>query len=97
VVRVPTLLMPVALVLSLAACGGSDSNETAPAGGGDAKAAPVKGGTPKVTFQGEPTDLDPAIAWEVTSMSLERLTYEGYYYHPVGQLQLQEMWKLDAT
>jgi ABC-type transport system substrate-binding protein len=70
-------LLLAALVLSLAACGGSDSNQTASTGGSDANAAPVKGGTLTVTFQGEPTGLDPAIAWEITSMSIERLTYQG--------------------
>ena len=71
------LLLLVALVLGLAACGGSDSNETASAGGSDANAAPVMGGTLTVTFQGEPTELDPAIAWEVTSWGIMRLTYQG--------------------
>jgi ABC-type transport system substrate-binding protein len=97
VLGVLTLLMQVALVLGLAACGGPDSNETASAGGSDVNAAPVKGGTLKVTFQGEPTALDPAIAWEVTSMIIGRLICEGCYCHPVRQLQLQEMWKLDRT
>jgi ABC-type transport system substrate-binding protein len=77
VVGVLALLLLAALVLSLAACGGSDSNQTASTGGSDANAAPVKGGTLTVTFQGEPTGLDPAIAWEITSMSIERLTYQG--------------------
>ncbi len=72
------LLLLVALVLGLAACGGSDSNETASTGGSDANAAPVIGGTLTVTFQGEPTELDPAIAWEVTSWGIERLTYETF-------------------
>src|SRR5665811_1852543 len=71
------LLLLAALVLGLAACGGSSSDKTASAGGSDANAAPVKGGTLTVTYQGEPTELDPAIAWEITSMSIERLTYEG--------------------
>ena len=66
-----------ALALGLAACGGSDSDDTASTGGSDANAAQVKGGTLRVAFQGEPTELDPAIAWEVTSFSIERLTYEG--------------------
>jgi len=76
-VGVLALLLLAALVLSLAACGGSDSNQTASAGGSDANAAPVMGGTLTVAYQGEPTELDPAIAWEVTSWGIERLTYEG--------------------
>ena len=71
------LLLLTALVLGLAACGGSDSGDTASTGGNDANAAPVMGGTLTVTYQGEPTELDPAIAWEVTSWGIERLTYEG--------------------
>ena len=58
-VGVLALLMLVALVLGLAACGGSDSGDTASSGGSDANAAPVMGGTLTVTFQGEPTELDP--------------------------------------
>ena len=73
-VGVLALLLLVALVLGLAACGGSDSNQTASAGGSDANAAPVQGGTLTVAYQGEPTELDPAIAWEVTSWGIERLT-----------------------
>jgi len=77
-VGVLALLLLAALVLGLAACGSSDSNETASAGGSDANAAPVMGGTLNVTYQGEPTELDPAIAWEITSWSIQRLTYETF-------------------
>jgi ABC-type transport system substrate-binding protein len=76
-VGVLALSLLAALVLGLAACGGSSSNKTASAGGSDANAAPVQGGTLNVTYEGEPTELDPAIAWEVTSWSIERLTYQG--------------------
>ena len=31
-----------------------------------------------MTFQGEPTGLDPATAWEVESWSIERLTYQTF-------------------
>ena len=61
----------------LAACGGSSLNGTASARGSDVHAAPVKGGSLVVTFQDEPIELDPAIAWGATSTSIERLTYEG--------------------
>ncbi|MBE3033724.1 MAG: hypothetical protein IMZ74_11070, partial [Actinobacteria bacterium] len=53
-VGVLALLLLAALVLGLAACGGSSSDNTASAGGSDANAAPVKGGTLNVTYQGEP-------------------------------------------
>ena len=31
-----------------------------------------------MTYQGEPTELDPAIAWELTSWGIERLTYQTF-------------------
>jgi len=77
IVGVLALLLLVALVLGLAACGGSSSDKTASAGGTDANAAPVQGGTLNVSYEGEPTELDPAIAWELTSWGIERLTYQG--------------------
>ena len=71
------LVALLALAMGLAACGGSSDS-----GGASSSAAatgePVKGGTLTVTYQGEPTELDPAIAWEVTSWSIERLTYQTF-------------------
>ncbi len=67
------IVLVAALPLALAACGEEQSDEGA-AGGGE----PVTGGTLNVTFQGEPTELDPAIAWEITSWSIQRLTYETF-------------------
>jgi ABC-type transport system substrate-binding protein len=66
----------LALGLGLAACGSSsDGGGASPAASGG---TPVKGGTLTVTFQGEPTELDPAIAWELTSWGIERLTYQTF-------------------
>ncbi len=69
-------LLALVLALGLAACG------TTPDEGGSSTAAgsgtPVKGGTLTVTYQGEPTELDPTIAWEVTSWGIERLTYQTF-------------------
>lgn len=69
------LAVLLVLALGLAACGG-----TSDSGGGTATTSgtPVKGGTLTVTFQGEPTELDPAIAWEIESWSIERLTYQTF-------------------
>jgi ABC-type transport system substrate-binding protein len=66
-----------ALSVGLAACGGSSGGSS---GGGSAAASgqPVKGGTLTVSFQGEPTGLDPAIAWESESFAIERLTYQTF-------------------
>jgi ABC-type transport system substrate-binding protein len=79
----------LALAVGLAACGGSSSS-----GGGSPAASsgtPVKGGTLTVTFQGEPTELDPAVAWEVESWSIERLTYQTFltYASKSGQAGTQ--------
>jgi len=66
------LVALAALLVGLSACGGSSSSSSS----GAASTTPVKGGTLTVTFQGEPTGLDPAIAWEVESNCIERLTYQ---------------------
>ena len=56
----------------LAACGSAGSSSA----GSSIGTTPVKGGTLTVTFQGEPTGLDPAIAWEVESNCIEKITYQ---------------------
>jgi ABC-type transport system substrate-binding protein len=66
------LLALTALVAGVTACGSSSSSSSS----SPASTTPVKGGTLTVTFQGEPTGLDPAIAWEVESNCIERLTYQ---------------------
>jgi peptide/nickel transport system substrate-binding protein len=62
-----------ALALALTACGSSTSTSSSPG-----SSAPKSGGTLRVTFQGEPTGLDPAIAWETESWTIERLTYQTF-------------------
>jgi ABC-type transport system substrate-binding protein len=61
VLMLASLLALAALVVGVAACGSSSSTSSS----SPASTTPVKGGTFTVTFQGEPTGLDPAIAWEV--------------------------------
>jgi peptide/nickel transport system substrate-binding protein len=70
-------LVVALLGFTLAACGSSGG------GGGSSSATPttsgpVTGGTLMVNFDGEPTGLDPAHAWEVESWSIERLFYETF-------------------
>jgi len=72
VARLLVVVAAAAMLLVLAACGEDEH------GGGPQAGEPVQGGTLTVTFQGEPTELDPAIAWEITSWSIERLTYETF-------------------
>ena len=72
------VLLVLALAAGLAACGGSGGGDSGGGGSSPASTTPVKGGTLTVTFQGEPTGLDPAIAWENESMSIERLTYQTF-------------------
>jgi ABC-type transport system substrate-binding protein len=67
------LALLLALAVGVAACGSSTSSSSSPSASG-----PKAGGTLNVTFQGEPTELDPAIAWEVESWSIERLTYQTF-------------------
>jgi ABC-type transport system substrate-binding protein len=74
---VAAVLLAVALAAGLAACGSGGGGSNA-GGSSPASTTPVKGGTLTVTFQGEPTGLDPAIAWENESMSIERLTYQTF-------------------
>ena len=64
-----------ALAAGLAACGSSTTSSSSSSPG---TGTPKSGGTLRVTFQGEPTGLDPAIAWEVESWSIERLTYQTF-------------------
>jgi len=61
------------LAVDLTACGSSSSGGGG--GGGSANASPVSGGTLAVSFQGEPTGLDPALAWEVESWSIEHCIF----------------------
>ena len=70
------MLLALALGAGLAACGSSGGGS----GGGSSPASttPVKGGTLTVTYEGEPTGLDPAIAWENESWGIERLTYQTF-------------------
>jgi len=72
------LLALLALGMGLTACGGSSDSGSSGGSSAAASGEPVKGGTLTVTFQGEPTELDPAIAWEVESWSIERLTYQTF-------------------
>ena len=72
---VAALTLLATLALGAAACGGSTSSSGSPSAGAS---VPKAGGTLRVAFQGEPTGLDPAIAWEVESWSIERLTYQTF-------------------
>jgi oligopeptide transport system substrate-binding protein len=72
------LVALLALAIGLAACGGSSDSGSSAGSSTAATGQPVKGGTLTVTFEGEPTELDPAIAWEVESWSIERLTYQTF-------------------
>ncbi len=69
-------LLALVLALGLAACG--TTPDEGASGAATGSGTPVKGGTLTVTFQGEPTELDPTIAWEVTSWGIERLTYQTF-------------------
>ena len=76
-VLVATLL----LALTVTGCGTSSSSTSGSASSGG---TPKKGGTLVVTFQGEPTGLDPAIAWEVESWSMEHMLYNTFLKYSSG-------------
>ena len=67
------LVAAAGLVLLVAGCGSSSGS-----GGSGASASsttPKMGGTLNVAFQGEPTGLDPAVAWELESWSTEHCIF----------------------
>ena len=75
--KLPLLaLLAVAVVAVLAAgCGSSTSSSSS---GGSSSATgntPKMGGTLTAAYQGEPTGLDPAVAWELESWSIEHCIF----------------------
>jgi oligopeptide transport system substrate-binding protein len=67
------VMLAVAGTFALAACGTKAATNS---GTATNTGTPVKGGKLVVAFQGDPTGLDPAIAWEVESNCIERVTYQ---------------------
>jgi ABC-type transport system substrate-binding protein len=65
--------LALALALVVASCGSSGGGG---GGGGGATGTPQKGGVLNVAWQGEPSGLDPAIQYEVKSMSMENAMYD---------------------
>jgi ABC-type transport system substrate-binding protein len=80
---VAAVLVVTLVALGIAACGGgggggASASPTATASASaTATGGPVIGGTLNVAYQGEPTGLDPAIAYENESWDILRLTYQG--------------------
>jgi ABC-type transport system substrate-binding protein len=72
----------VAAVAALAAGCGSSSGGTGSTGA--SSSAPKQGGTLRVAWQGEPTGLDPAIAWEIESMGMENMLFNGLLKYASG-------------
>ena len=67
------VLAAAGLVALLAGCGSSTSGSGG--GGATTSTTPKTGGTLNVSFQGEPTGLDPAVAWEIESWSIEHCLF----------------------
>ncbi len=64
-------LAATGLVVLAAGCGSSTTSSSAtPAG-----TTPKYGGTLTAAYQGEPTGLDPAVAWELESWSIEHCIF----------------------
>jgi len=81
---VPLLLAAFLLVVAGAAvtaagCGGSSGStgtgDTDSAGGG----TPKMGGSIKISFEGEPVTLDPAISWDVAGWTVEDSIFNALY------------------
>ena len=70
--------LALATVAALAALAGLSMGLTHgnSSGSGPGSSAPRSGGTLTVTFEGPPASLDPAVAWDAESWSIERLTYQ---------------------
>ena len=67
------LAVAAGLVVLAAGCGSSTSTSS---GGATSTTTTAKyGGTLNVAFQGEPTGLDPAVAWELESWSIEHCLF----------------------
>jgi len=70
------------LALAAAACGTTETTSSAsPAAGGG---SPKQGGTLTVGYQGEPTGLDPAIAYENEAWTIENMIYNGLVKYASG-------------
>ena len=65
------LVVLVAAVALATGCGSSTGGGTS----ATASSSPKPGGTLNVSFQGEPTGLDPAVAWELESWSMEHCIF----------------------
>lgn len=75
------LVVALALAVAAAGCGTSGGGSTSATG---SAGTPKQGGTLTVAFQGEPTGLDPAIAWEIESWSMEHMLYNTFLKYSSG-------------
>jgi ABC-type transport system substrate-binding protein len=70
-ITVLALIAVSGLVVLAAGCGSSTTSSSSTA----TSTTPQSGGTLNVSFQGEPTGLDPAVAWEIESWSIEHCIF----------------------
>jgi ABC-type transport system substrate-binding protein len=70
------LVLIIGFALAAAACGTSTGGGASPSAAA-AAGSPKQGGTLTVGYQGEPTGLDPAIAYENESWTIENMLYNG--------------------
>jgi oligopeptide transport system substrate-binding protein len=75
-----TVLLVAVVAAMVTGCGSSSGGTTTTGTSG----APKQGGTLRVAWQGEPTGLDPAIAWEVESMGMENMLFNGLLKYASG-------------
>jgi peptide/nickel transport system substrate-binding protein len=70
------LVVIAGLALATAGCGTTETGGASASPGG-AAGGPKQGGTLTVGYQGEPTGLDPAIAYENEAWTIENMLYNG--------------------
>ena len=71
-------LVATAAALALAGCGGS-SGGSAQGAGSPGGGTPKKGGTITLTYQSEPSSLDPAVAWNVIDWNVEHAIFQSFF------------------
>ncbi len=96
--RTLSLILAIAMMLSLAACGGS-GNETTPAAPKESTAAPKESTTPaadakyakEITIGTTVKTLDPGDSWNATYEGYQQLVFDSLFYmdKETGEMKLQ--------
>jgi ABC-type transport system substrate-binding protein len=77
------LAVVAGLALAVVGCGTSGGGGAGPSAAGGS--SPKQGGTLKVGYEGEPTGLDPAVAYENLAWDIENMLYNGLLKYASGE------------